>query len=251
LIRCNEEDTMKGWRAKLGFLVPAGTPTVEREMVVLAPPGVSVHFSRMVGRGADGTLKGLEDRLISQIEHMDESAELLASVKPNVIVLAHTATSYRLGRDGERELSERISSKLGIPFISSFGSVLTALECLGTRRIALATPYDESLTLRSKANLEDHGYEVLSFDWLRNVRSIFDETEERVYGLGRSVDVRGAEALFISGVGLPTISVIAALEMDLGKPVVSSASATMWNALRTAGLKCPITGYGRLLEIAA
>jgi maleate isomerase len=93
LIRFGEKDkAMKSWRAKLGFLVPAGTPTVEREMVALAPAGVSVHFSRMVGRGADGTLKGLEGRLISQIEHMDESAELLASVRPNVIVLVHTAT---------------------------------------------------------------------------------------------------------------------------------------------------------------
>jgi maleate isomerase len=89
----------------------------------------------------------------------------------------------------------------------------------------------------------------VNFGWLPNVRSIFDETEERVYGLGRRIDVPEAEALFISGVGLPTISVIGALEMDLGKPVVSSASATMWNALRVAGLKCPTMGYGRLLEI--
>jgi maleate isomerase len=240
---------MKSWRAKLGFLVPAGTPTVEREMVALAPAGVSVHFSRMVSRGADGTLKGLEGRLISQVEHMDESAELLAMVKPDVIVLAHTATSYHLGKERERELAERLGNKLGIPFISSFGSVVTALRRLDAKKIALATPYDEDLTLRSKANLETHGFEVSNFGWLPNVRSIFDETEERVYGLGRRIDVPEADALFISGVGLPTISVIQALEMDIGKPVVSSASATMWNALRVAGLKCPITGCGRLLEV--
>ena len=28
---------MVGWRAKLGFLVPAGTPTVEPEMFEMAP----------------------------------------------------------------------------------------------------------------------------------------------------------------------------------------------------------------------
>ena len=43
---------MVGWRARLGFLVPAGTPTVEPEMYGMAPEGVSVHFHRMVGRGA-------------------------------------------------------------------------------------------------------------------------------------------------------------------------------------------------------
>ena len=42
---------MKGWRARLGFLIPPGNPTVEPEMIAMAPPGVSVHFSRSVAIG--------------------------------------------------------------------------------------------------------------------------------------------------------------------------------------------------------
>ena len=38
---------MLGWRARLGFLVPPGNPTVETEMIELAPTGVSLHFQRM------------------------------------------------------------------------------------------------------------------------------------------------------------------------------------------------------------
>lgn len=34
---------MMGWRARRGFLVPPGNPTVEPEMMQLAPPGVSLH----------------------------------------------------------------------------------------------------------------------------------------------------------------------------------------------------------------
>ena len=49
---------MNGWRARLGFLIPPGNPTVEPEMTAMAPPGVSVHFSRMVARGATGTIMG-------------------------------------------------------------------------------------------------------------------------------------------------------------------------------------------------
>lgn len=239
---------MDGWRAKLGFLIPAGTPTVEREMVRIAPKGVSCHFSRMVGRGADGTLKGLEARLISQVDHMQESTELLASVKPNVILLAHTATSYHLGREGERQMAERLEKVTGIPFTSALRSVVAALKTLGVRKIALGTPYDEDLTRRAKVGIESYGFEVVTLDWLRDVRSIFDETEERVYGLGRKVDCAGAQAIFLSGVGMPTLGVLEALEQDLGKPVVSSAGAAMWNALRLAGVSCPIDGYGRLLR---
>lgn len=238
---------MSGWRARLGFLVPAGTPTVEVEMFQLAPAGVSVHFGRMVARGAKGTLEGLDARITTQIEHIDETVEFLSMVRPDVIVLAHTATSYRLGRKDEAALCARLTASTGIPFITAFGSVIAALDHLGVTRVALGTPYDEKLTLQGKENLESHGREVVSFDWLRDVRSIFEEPPARVCGLGRKVDRPAAQAVFLSGVGMPTVSVLGALEQDLGKPVISSAGAMLWNALRVAGVAPVVPGYGRLL----
>ena len=163
-------------------------------------------------------------------------------------MLAHTATSYRLGRKGEHALVERLEARTGVRFISAFGSVIAALDHLAVKRVALGTPYDEKLTLQAKENLESYEREVVSFDWLRNVRSIFEEPPGRVYGLGRSVDRPQAQAVFLSGVGLPTVSVLDALDRDLGKPVISSASAMMWNALRVAGVAPAIPGYGRLLS---
>jgi maleate isomerase len=237
---------MVGWRAKLGFLIPAGTPTVEPEMFQMAPEGVSVHFQRMVARGADGTLAGIDERINTQIAHLEESAELLSMVKPDVIVLAHTATSYRLGQKEEEAIGARITKRTGVPFISAFGSVIVALDHFSATRVALGTPYDEKLTLEGKKNLEARGREVVSFDHLKNVRSIFEEPPQRVYRLGRSVDRPEAQAVFLSGVGMPTISVLGALDRDLGKPVISSAGAMMWNALRIAGVAPVIPGYGRL-----
>jgi maleate cis-trans isomerase len=45
------------------------------------------------------------------------------------------------------------------------------------------------------------------------------------------------------------LPVLGLLEQDLGKPVISSASAMMWQALRLAGVRQPILGYGRLLTL--
>ena len=105
---------MKGWRARLGFLIPPGNPTVEPEMFAMAPPGVSVHFSRIVARGPAGSHHGQDERTRSQIEHIDETTALLAMAKPNVIMLAHTATSYVLGRGGEAALIQRLQSRHSI-----------------------------------------------------------------------------------------------------------------------------------------
>ena len=53
---------MSDWRARIGFLVPSVTPTVEIEMVELAPKGVSVHFSRMKSSRTMGAFEPFEVR---------------------------------------------------------------------------------------------------------------------------------------------------------------------------------------------
>jgi maleate cis-trans isomerase len=91
------------------------------------------------------------------------------------------------------------------------------------------------------------GLEVVAHRRLDGVRNIYEETEERAYALGCSTDVAGADAVLISGTGLPTAGIVARLESELDKPVVTSQTATLWWALRTVGIKDPVRGYGRLL----
>jgi maleate cis-trans isomerase len=102
--------------------------------------------------------------------------------------------------------------------------------------------------LLGKSHLEAHGFEVASWGHLEDVCNIYDETPERAYALARRVDVPQAQAMFLSGVGMPTIDVLARLERDLGKPAISSCSAMVWNALRLAGVRERVTGFGRLFD---
>src|SRR5271169_2885669 len=241
---------MIGWRARLGFLVPPGNPTVEPEMMMLAPKGVSLHFNRMIARGTPGAPDGQSERNRTMIDNIDASIEMLALVNPDVIVLAHTATSYYLGRQGEAELIARLEKSTETRIVTAFGSVLRALERLNVRKLALGAPYSRETTLQGKAHLEAHGLEVVKFDNLKGVTNIYDETAERAYRLARIVDTPEAEAVFLTGTGMPTLPVLEALEQDLGKPVISSASAMMWHALRLAGVGQPIPGYGRLLTLS-
>jgi maleate isomerase len=241
---------MIGWRARLGFLVPPGNPTVEPEMIALAPEGVSLHFNRMVARGVPGAPDGQSERNRMMIDNIDASIEMLALVQPDVIVIAHTATSYHLGRQSEAELLARLEKSTGTRVVTAFGSVLRAFERLDVRKLALGAPYSRETTLQGKAHLEAHGFNVVSFDNLKGVTNIYDETAERAYRLARMVDTPEAEAVFLTGTGMPTLPVLEALERDLGKPVISSASAMMWRALRLAGVRQPIPGYGRLLTMA-
>ena len=124
---------MKGWRTRIGFLVPPGNPTVEPEMAELTPPGVSLHFTRMHAEGPAGTHAGQEERNRSQVESIPACVRLLAMVRPSVIVLAHTATSYTLGSAREAALVAEMEAIGGARFITAFGSVLAALQHLGVQ----------------------------------------------------------------------------------------------------------------------
>jgi len=127
--------------------------------------------------------------------------------------------------------------------------VLQSLQRLDVKRLALGAPYSAEVTLQGKAHLEAHGLEVVNFANLKGVTNIYEETAERAYRLARNIDVETAEAVFLTGTGMPTLPVLELLEQDLKKPVISSASAMMWHALRLAGVRQPIPGYGRLLTL--
>jgi maleate isomerase len=241
---------MIGWRARLGFLLPPGNPTVEPEMIELAPGGVSLHFHRMdAGGGVPGALENQDARTRAMIDSLDGAAALLALVKPDIIVLAHTATSYHLGSEREAALIARLSGATGTRIATAFGSVAAALRRLGVRRLALGAPYSAETTAQGRAHLEAHGFTVVHAENLQGVTNIYDETAERAYRLARGVDRPEAEAVFLTGTGMPTLPVLDMLEQDLKKPVISSASAMMWHALRSSGVRQPIPGYGRLLTL--
>jgi maleate cis-trans isomerase len=244
---------MSGWRARIGVLVPPGNPTMEPELYRMAPPGVSFHFARLqapdVG-GDPGDAANMAARTRLYREHLDGPARSLRDVRPAVVVLGHTASSYDVGFANEAALVDRLVTLAGAPVVTAAQASTAALQHFGVKRLALGTPYPEAVSAQGKVYWTAAGFTIVGYGRLQGVTSIYAETEARAYRLARDIDVPEADAVFLSGTGLPTIGVIDVLERDLGKPVVTSAQASFWRALRLAGVGERITGFGRLLAEA-
>jgi arylmalonate decarboxylase len=63
-----------------------------------------------------------------------------------------------------------------------------------------------------------------------------------------SVDRPDAQAIFISCTNFGTLDIIESLEKKLGKPVVTSNSASMWKMMRLVGDESAVPGGGRLFR---
>lgn len=242
---------MFGWRGRIGVLLPPGNPTVEPELSAMVPAGVTLHFGRLEtppSVGKAGEHAGMEERIRAYREGLAGPTAALSQVRPAVVLLAHTASSYALGYGNEQALVDRVASLAGAPALLAAQAVLAALRHLGVKRLALGTPYPESISRQGKAYWEAAGFEIAGYHRLENVTDIYAENEERAYELARRADTPEADAVLLSGTGLPTVAVLETLERDLGKPVISSNQASLWQALRMARVREAIAGYGRLLR---
>jgi len=112
----------------------------------------------------------------------------------------------------------------------------------------LVTPYEDWLTDRVSNWLEKAGFVVASRKGLGRKSRISDLSSMDAYRLAREVDVSTADAVFISCTAWKTFDIIETLERDLGKPVVTSNQATLWQSLILAAVS-PAGGQGRLFTL--
>lgn len=227
----------------IGLIVPTTNTVNEAEWKRMGLPGMRFPLVRMALH-AHGD-PALYDDLRKCMAELGPS-------QPDVIAYACTAGSMVQPLDS---LAGFIHQTSGVKGVATAPALVHACRAFGLKRVSLATPYHDALNEHEKHFLADNGIEVVSMKGLgigaggaHEYVRIAKVPPEDVYAHCRSVDVREAEGMVVSCTDFRTQEILPRLEAELGKPVISSNLATLWMALRAAGVKTSIKGYGRLLE---
>lgn len=237
-------DAGRHFRAKIGYVLLATEQTIQDDMMRYRPDGVGMHFARAAIPDSITS-----ETLMAQAELLEPAAaSLLPDGSLDVVCYACTSGSLVIGQ-------ERVHTELnkGAPdarATSLIAGVIRALKTVGARKLAVGTPYLTEVNDKETVYLEQAGFEVLSMTGLdiEKDSDMVRVTPDFLFEYAVALDQPDADAVFLSCGALRTLDVVDEIEQRIGKPVIASNQAMLWDTLRLAGIDDRIEGIGTLLR---
>jgi len=229
--------------AAIGLVLPFDS-ALDREYWRYLPDDTDLYLGR-TGHIA-GPLGVSLIMAVSDYDHvLPVVSDMVTALDPDVVVYGCTSGSFLRGREGTVQLRERME-ELGCRSAGSTSEfLLEALDVLGAKQVAVATPYDDEMTAHLVEYLELSGFGVPS---VRNLGMTGDPKtvpRDEVLDLALAADHPNADVLFLSCTNLRTFDIVSELEERLAKPVLTANQVTIWGALRRIGRSNP--GLGQRL----
>ena len=221
------------WRG-LGIIAPYDF-VLDRELWQWAPDNVALHVTRTPFIDAIVDVETM--RKVAELAMVTAASRDLSAASPLVTAYACTSGSFVHGLQGERQLRAAMREGGAVKALTTSGALLEALEVLGVRTLAVATPYDAPLTELLVSFLGEAGVEVCAVSNLDLHEHIFDVDDDGVVELAHRVAHPDADAIFLACTNLNTIGVVPQLEELLDRPVLSANQVTMWASLRAMDVK--------------
>ena len=129
-------------------------------------------------------------------------------------------------------------------------AAIKALKKMKIKKISIFTPYSKILNDEVLKYFKSEGFEVTSNSYF-DIEADYDigkVDQNYLYDVLSKIDLKGAEALFVSCTALPVLPIIDKLESKLNTTVLSSNQTLIWDTLVKINKNNSVKGFGKLFH---
>ena len=185
------------------------------------------------------------ENLIKMSQKVTEvTKDILPNQKIDCVVYGCTSGTIAAGYDSiEKKVKlAKPDAKVTTPSTAA----VKALKKLNIKKVAVFTPYIKNLNNEVIEFLKKESFSITSNSYFDIKNDIGKVDPEYLYEVLSQMDLKEADALFVSCTALPVLQIIDRLEKKLNKPVLSSNQALIWDTLENIGRNVSINGFGKL-----
>ncbi len=230
-------------KAKVGLIMPALQVVTEPLFYEVAGQGCQFFTTRLY---LDGTNI---NNYIEMERLLPRGVQELVSAEVDVMAYCCTASGAIAGYEEELAKCEEFRQETQIPMTTTMISVVDALRYLQAENIVLLSPYIEIVNNLEIDFFEKNGFTVLKDggQGIVDGSAIARVTPKEITEFALNQWDDQADALFLSCMNWNAIYSVADIEASIGKPVITSHSATLWKILSMVDRRLKIPRYGKWL----
>ena len=235
----------KDFNPKIGLIVLSTDHTIESDFnAVCRDLPLDVFINRIHNQNplTKENLSKMQDELESVAK------KILPDEKIDTIAYGCTSGTIAIGEENVKK--KILLAKPGCYVTTPVTSAIKAFNEMNIKKIAVFTPYPESVNKTIFEYFTKNNIDILSFTSLNlDLDSDIAKIDPK-YLLETLIklDTANADALFISCTALPVLKILDEVEKKINKPVLSSNQTLIWDTIRSIGYKSSVKGYGKLLR---
>jgi len=242
---------------RIGMIVPSSNTTMEKEIPAMLQARKQIepledftfHSSRM------RMLHVTKEELTKMDADSDRCAVELSDARCDVLAYACLVAIMSQGPGYHCQSEERLAgvakgNGTAVPVVSSAGALIDGVKALEAKKIAIVTPYMKSLTDLVIDYIESAGIEVtdsISLEVADNI-AVGKLDPLHLIEIVDRLNTNNADAVVLSAcVQMQSLPAIQSVQDKLNIPVLSAATATVYQILKRLNLKPVVPNAGYLL----